>query len=150
MKKVALYILLLAAAVLAPLRGMDVGKLQPVGLVQLYKEGETVVIVTDTGDSGRGNNVEAAFENLEDTTPGVIFLDTADYLLISKDAVGEVEKLSSRLKASVRLCYAEKDIEAAEAMEYLAVHRPQVLLKESERLADAETLMMDNERLVLK
>ena len=51
MKRVVIYILALAAALLVPLRGTDVGKLQPVGLVQLYKEGETVVIVTDTGDS---------------------------------------------------------------------------------------------------
>lgn len=150
MKKITLYILLLAAAVLAPLQGMDVGKLQPVGLVQLYKEGKTVVIVTDTGDSGRGDTVEAAFKNLEDTTPGVIFLDTADYLLISKDAVGEVENLSSWLKTSVRVCYAEKDIGTTEAMEYLVVHHPQVRLKARESLADAETLTKDNERLILK
>ena len=73
MKRIMVYIAALAASLLLPMRGMDVGKLQPVGLIQLYIEDETVFIVTDTGDSGCGKTVEAAFENLEQTTSGVIF-----------------------------------------------------------------------------
>ena len=49
MKRIVVYILSLAAAMMVPLEGTDVGKLHPVELVQIYKEGDLVVIVTDTG-----------------------------------------------------------------------------------------------------
>lgn len=149
MKRIVIYILALAAALLVPLRGTDVGKLQPVGLVQLYKEDKTVVIVTDTGDSGRGDTAKAAFENLEATTSGIIFLDTADYLLISKSAIDEIVGLKAYLKPSVRVCLAEADIDPVQAAEYLAVHRPVIKLKDHSDLVNSGTLSMENGRLIM-
>lgn len=150
MKRIFIYIALLAAALMMPLRGTDVGKLQPVGLIQLYMEEDTVVIVTDTGDSGRGTTVDAAFKNLEETTSGIVFLDTADFLLVSKDAVNEVRSLEGYLKPSVRVCIAESDIDPVMAAEYLAVHRPAVRLREQEGFLQAEMLMKENGRLIMK
>lgn len=150
MKRILIYIAALAAALLVPIEGTDVGELQPVGVIQLYKEEDTVVIVTDTGDSGRGKTVEAAFENLEETTAGIIFLDTADYLLLSEGATVEAMELEGYLKPSVRVCMAEKEIDPAQAAEYLAVHRPAVRLKERGALLNAGKLTMENDRLIMK
>lgn len=150
MKRIAIYIALLAASILLPSRGMDVGKLKPVGLVQLYKEGGTVFILTDTGDSGEGETVEAAFENLEKTTSGVIFLDTADYLLISKSAMYEIETIKQYLKPAIDVCVANQGIDLVKAAEYLAVHHPRVELKDKNVLKAAQTLVMENNRLILK
>lgn len=150
MKRVLIYTLVLAAALTVPLRGTDVGKLKPVGLIELYKEGESVVILTDSGDSGIGSSVHAAFENLEQTTAGVIFLDTADFLLLSHDAVESARELEAYLKPSVRVCYTQEKIDPQQAAAYLAVHRPSVKLKDWNRQNTAQELIAENGRLLMK
>ena len=150
MKRLFIYILLLAATATLPFQGTDVGKLQPVGLIQLYMEDAMVVIVTDTGDSGRGKTAEEAFENLEDTTAGHIFLDTANYLLLSKRAIGAAEGLERYLKPTIRVCLAEREIDPVQAAEYLAVHRPTQKLKDMGSLGRVQTLQRENDRLILK
>lgn len=150
MKRTVIYTAVLLAALLLPAQGMDIGKLRPVGLIQLYKENDYVFIVTDTGDSGCGQTVEAAFENLEETTSGVIFLDTADYLLLSRTANREAEALKQYLKSSIRVCIAEKNIDPVQAAEYLSTHRPAVKMKHYKGPQKAQKLLQDNGRLVLK
>lgn len=150
MKRLLIYIAVLAAALMVPLRRTDVGKLQPVELVKLYKEEATLIIETDTGDSGRGDTVDVAFENLEETTSGIVFLDTADFLLVSKEAVGEVGALKGHLKKSVRLCLAEANVDPVEAAAFLSVHRPQVRLRDGESILKAQTLLKENGRLILR
>ena len=149
MKRIVVYVAALIAALVVPLKGTDIGKLQPVALVQLYKEGETIFIVTDTGDSGIGDTVEAAFENLEETTSGIVFLDTADFLLVSKSATDAINTLGVYLKPSVRICYAEPDVDPVEAAKYLAVHKPMVRLKDSENHNNADVLSRENGRLIM-
>ena len=150
MKRTLIYVALLAAALMIPRKGTDVGKLKPVELVQLYKMGQTVVIATDTGDSGRGGTVEAAFQNLKETTSGVIFLDTADYLLVSRGAVKEAKELCDYLKKSTRVCIAELNVNPADAAEYLKVHRPEMTLGEKHNIKMAPVLTRENGRLIMK
>ena len=150
MKRTVIYTAVLLAALLMPAQGMDIGKLRPVGLIQLYKENEFVFIVTDTGDSGYGKTVEAAFENLEETTSGVIFLDTADYLLLSRTAYREAEALKQYLKSTIHVCITEKNIDPVQAAEYLSTHRPAVKMKDYKGPQKAQKLLQDNGRLVLK
>ena len=76
MKKIIVYLLLLAAVLLLPVQGTDVGKLLPVEVLQIYKEEDSVVLTTDVGASGVGATVDAAIENLKATAAGIIFLDT--------------------------------------------------------------------------
>ena len=97
MKKILLYILLLGAALIIPVEGTDVGKLLPVELVQLDKMGDTVVISTDAGATGTGETVKAAIRDMEKTAAGIVFLDTADYLLVTESAMEEVESITEHL-----------------------------------------------------
>ena len=150
MKRIVVYIVVLATALLIPMRGMDIGKLRPVGLVQLYKEEGYVFIVTDTGDSGRGRTVEEAFGDLEQTTTGVIFLDTANYLLISETAKEVVPELRQYVKPTINICIAEKDVDPVQAAEYLAVHHPEVKIRDENAVNAARKLEKDNGKLVLK
>ncbi len=150
MKRIIIYIAVLLAVIQLPVGGMDVGKLKPVGLIQIYKEGETVFVVTDTGDAGEGKTVDAAFENLEETTAGVIFLDTADYLLIGRTAIYDAEGLARYLKPTIDVCIAGKEIDPVQAAEHLAVHHPRVELKDKNAIQRAQTLVAQNGRLVLK
>ena len=150
MKRILIYILALAAALAVPLQGIDVGKLQPVGVVKLYKEDEHTVIVTDTGDSGAGDQVAAAFRDLEQTTAGIVFLDTADYLLLSPDAADSLQELSVYLKPNVRVCLAEREIDPVQAAEYLNIHRPTVKLRDCGSTENLPELVQENGRLKLK
>ena len=83
------WLLWAALAVIALAAGLgdrtDIGKLQPVALLQLSREARTLVIETDTGDMGQGETLEEAFEDLKQSTPAAIFLETADYLLVTED-----------------------------------------------------------------
>ena len=150
MKRITIYIMVLAVATLIPMRGMDIGKLRPVGLIQLYKEAGEVFIVTDTGDSGYGETVDKAFDNLEDTTSGVIFLDTADYLLISETAKDAAMELGQYVKPTIEICIAEKDIDPIQAAEYLAVHHPEVKLRDENAFRTVQKLTQENGRMILK
>ncbi len=97
------YAVILALLFLAPVKRLDVAKLQPVQTVAIYTEPGAVVLETDTHNVGRGASVAEAIANLEETTPGVIYLDTAEYLLISKDAEAYVDALREYLKPGVKV-----------------------------------------------
>ncbi len=121
MKRLILYGILLAGALLAPVQRLDVADLRPVQVIALYKEEKQVIIKTDTGDLGRGEDAPAALQNMRDTSPAVIYLDTAQYLLIGENTEEEVEKLRPVLKASVQLCAAEP-VPMEEVGAFLHVH----------------------------
>lgn len=130
MKRVLLYIGILALLFAAPVASADVGKLRPVQVVSVYKEKGWVVIETDTEDKGYGTSGLQALQNLKDTSNGIIYLDTAEYLLIT-DATAEVaEELRQHLKAGVRLCMAAKHLELKEVSRFLGVHGRLPRLKE--------------------
>ncbi len=149
MKKIVVYAALLAAALLLPSKGTDVGKLLPVEVLAVDQKDGWVVLETDTQDAGMGRTVKEAVENLKETTAGIVFLDTADYLLVSPQAADAVEALRPYLKKSVRLCTVEgqADLEAAAA--FLAVHPPRTRLKAYRDGMNLQTLRCENGRMIL-
>lgn len=150
MKKLVLYALLLGATLIFPVEGADVAKLLPVEVVQLDREGEAVVITTDAGTAGIGTTVEAAVENMKKTAEGVVFLDTANYLLVSAAAHSEIENLKGHLKPSVRLCTQDVKIDLKEAAVFLGVHKPKLHLKDYGKGSELELLAEEDGRFILK
>lgn len=150
MKRIALYIAALAVALLIPTKGTDIGKLQPVELASIDLEEGWIVLRTDTGDSGIGQSVEEALQNLKDTTAGIVFLDTADYLLTTPEASETAKKLTPYLKGSVRICAVEGNVDLEEAAEYLSVHPPKVILKDFLEVSELQFLQVQNDRLILQ
>ena len=122
MKRLVIYVAVLAALFFVPVERADIGKLHPVEVVHIYKEGENVVIETDSQDVGIGETLEEAFADLKETTPGVIYLDTAEYLLISPDVEDALPDLRGILSDDVQLCYAENKVDLKEAACFLPVH----------------------------
>lgn len=152
MKRILLYIIVIAAALIIPERGTDVGKLQPVELVFLYKDEGAIVLETDTGDMGRGSTVEEAYRDLENTTPGTLFLDTAQYLLIARSARTLAPQMTRYLKRNTRVCQAEYGTDLVLAAQYLDVHPPVSSLKsleESDKLSVLRQEKLD-EKILLK
>lgn len=120
MRRSILYILITVAALLVPVRFADVADLRPVQTVALYKTAQGYRIETDTEDYGEGKTVEAAFANLKETTPGVIYLDTADYFLIFRGAESGGVYMRKYLKSDVGVCSAVGQGKLQEVSKFLS------------------------------
>lgn len=121
----AVVLLLLA---LAPVEKTDIGQLIPVELLYVYKEEGKTVAETDTGCLGRGANLEKAIEDLHATAEGELFLETADYLIVTKDTQALIPELGAYLRPGTQVCLGiNMDAQAAA---YLAAHSPQVTMND--------------------
>lgn len=119
MKRHIMYGLILIALLFVPVDTMKIGQVHPVQVVSVCRQGEKVVIETDTEDRGVGITTEQALTNLQETTGGIIYLDTAEYLLLDENAEDVVEDLRSVLKGGTRLCKIKKAIHPKETVNYL-------------------------------
>ena len=149
MKRFLIYIAAIAALMWAPVEGADIGRLHPVGVVLIYREEDTVVIATDIGDVGKGDNGILALENLKATTSGTIYLDTAAYLLITEGMEDVIQELRPVFKRSVRVCMAEKGVDPAAAAKFLPVHATLPKLRIWNPGADLPYLRVFSDRLIL-
>ena len=122
MKRTILYIGILALIVAAPVKPMDIEKLRPVQIVSIYKENSWTVIETDTEDKGIGGTAKQALQNMKDTSDGVIYLDTAEYLLVTKDTEEATREIMEELKPSVRMCMTTGVEDLKQAVLYLKAH----------------------------
>ncbi len=121
-------ILLAVLMLLSPFRGNDVGKLRPVELVAMRREENTVVLETDTGDIGRGEDPLKALEDMKGSAPGALFLDTADYFLVTRETENLLPELAEVLRPAVEICVLRDPVDLEEAAEYLRAHSPKVTL----------------------
>ena len=122
MKRIIMYIGILALVVAAPVKPMDIEKLRPVQIVSVYKESNWTVIETDTEDKGIGGTARQALQNMKDTSEGVIYLDTAEYLLVTKETEEATRELIAELKPSVRMCMTTGVEDLKQAVLYLKAH----------------------------
>ena len=114
--------------VLSPFRGTDIGKLRPAQWVYLSRQEDTVWLETDTGDRGGGTDVLSALEDLRQSTPGKLFLETADYALVSREALRDLPQLRNVLRSGVEVCLAEGEPDENTAA-YLQTHKPGLTLR---------------------
>lgn len=128
MNRLWIYGLLVAVALVIPGNRCDLGSLQPVETVSLYKEEGRIVVETDTGAVGKGDTLSAALDDMKDTTAGVIYLDTANYLLVRRETEELIPQIRKYLKGSVRVCRVQAAVKVEEATSYLNVHMPKVKL----------------------
>ena len=121
-KRILLYAIILIALLAAPVESMNVGELIPIEAVSIYKEAGTFIMETDTGNSGKGETVALALQNLKDTASGRIYLDTARYLLVMGDAQEEVQQLRPLLRRSVKLAVMGQPVEMESVAKFLDAH----------------------------
>ena len=150
MRRILLYIALLAAALVIPVERTDLGKLKPVETVYLYTDEGILTLLTDIGDKGTGKTVGQALENLKQTTAGTVYLDTAEYLLITEESKYEAQELKKLLKGSVRICEAEGEIPLEEVGAYLSVHLPEMRLSHWKPERKLQILKANQDRFTLE
>ena len=146
-RRIVLYALALGLVLLGG-RKSDIGRLHPVEVVHLYEEKGILILETDTGDKGWGLTVEQALERLKETTPGVVYLDTADYLLLGEGMEPHLPALRAYLKKGTVMAYAPEGIDLEEAAAYLRVHEPERTIKEWEE--PGEWLGYEGGKMILK
>ena len=115
------YLLALLILLLFPSdAGTELGKLIPVEAVRIASDRGQITMTTDTGNRGKGETLAQAVAALKESAPGTIYLETADYLLLS----GEVPTgdLLTWFRPSAEICRGDTD--PKQAAEYLHTHNP--------------------------
>lgn len=113
---------------LLPFFGTDVGKLHPVEVLVVTAKGDGITVETDTGLHGAGITVEAAIENLRLTSAGEIFLDTANYLLLSGESVHLLNGFSGFLRPACQVYVYSGDGKWDNVAKYLESHPSNVTI----------------------
>ena len=128
MRKV-LYAALLIPLFFVPLKRVNIANLLPVEAVAIYMDEDQVVLETDTGNIGVGATAEMALKNLKENTPAVVYLDTAQYLLIAPEAEDAAKELYSQLKPSAKVCVCEGAGRVKILVKYLEIRKDLPTLK---------------------
>ena len=109
-----------------PNSGADVARLHPAEAVQVEMQGQMLVLTTDTGLWGRGLTAAMALEDLKNTAPGEVFLETAQVALVQQGMLAD--QLLPLLRPNCRLVLyeGEPDLEAVGG--FLGSHPSQATL----------------------
>ena len=120
---------LIAAAILSrlPHPAVDIARLDPVRAIYLYMDGAAMTIETDSGDSGSGADLEAAYADLRANAHREIFLDTAEFLLLDPK-VPITEAFDSLLRPDCRVMFTDAPPDLEKAAVYLSQHPPELTL----------------------
>ena len=141
MKRTLIYIVLLIVTFIAPVDRVNVGHLQPVEVIAVSEMNNGILIQTDTGDMGIGENVAEAVKNLKENATGIIYMDTARYLLVDENTQNQTAQLRSYLKDSVQVCLTDGEIDMEEVGKYLKTHGKYPTLREWKPNSDAPILV---------
>lgn len=114
-----------AALIRLPSPATDIGKLEPVAAVRITATEKEIVVETDTGACGSGVDLSAAVADLQNRAGAYVFLDTADYLLLSGLSDGQTAQLLQIFRPAAYVCVTENICDLSEAAKYLAVHPPE-------------------------
>lgn len=123
-------VLLVAVIGWMPFQGTDVAKLQPVELIRIELSQRQVRVQTDTGQEGIGSDMEAAFEDLKQTTSGQVFLETADYLLLSQPEDRLPDAVYEYLRPGCGICVEQGQTDLEQAAAFLGTHEPGTTLQD--------------------
>ena len=121
--RILLYIVILAAMLFAPVHRLDVSKLEPVQTVAVRISDEEIVIETDTKNKGQGETLASAIADLEKNTPGVIYLDTAQYLMLTTEATQYASELEKYLRRSIKVSLWDGEGSVERAAKFLAIRQ---------------------------
>ncbi len=148
MKRILIYLVCLILTFAAPVDSSDVGKLLPIECVLLYEENGNTVLLTDTENYGCGATVQEALKNLKQTTPDLVYLDTARYLIVHENALSHIPHMRGILKRNVKVCKTDSQVNPKDAARFLRVHEKIPKLKSWNPGQTLPLLTVQNERMI--
>ena len=138
--RIVLYIVILSALFFAPLQRMEIANLEPIQAVWMYREDGDVVLETDTDDKGRGVTVVDALNDMKNNSPGIVYLDTAQYLFVSEIDKKEIYAIMPYLKKTVRLCIWDGQADIESAIKYADSHKTCLKMKQWHKVGNLPEL----------
>ena len=130
MKRAYLWAVIAAGLLLAgelPMETHDAAELLPAELAIFWTEDGRVCARCDNGTEGSGEDLDAALDDLERAAEGVLFLDTAEHLILC----GDIPSLAKQAADCGRLRPAAKVYRTADAaLDFLWAHPGNVTLGE--------------------
>ena len=122
MKRWPVYLALMLLTVLAPVERVNVGNLKPVEVVVIQKQGNEVIVQTDTKDKGQGTDALSALNDMKKNSNGIIYMDTAKYLMIKENAIEEAKPLQKKLKGNIKVFVYAGELDVENVAKHLDVH----------------------------
>ena len=86
-----------------------------------------MTIETDSGDSGTGADLEAAYADLRNNADREIFLDTAEFLILAPD-VPITEAFYELLRPTTQVVFSNEKPNLETISDYLTIHPPETPL----------------------
>ena len=143
-------LVLVAAVGIRSSPGTDVAQLRPVQSVRLSSFNGYITMETDTGAWGMGGDLAAAVSNMNDTATGQMFLDTAEYLVISEDLLYLLPAMADHVRPSCGICVEEGQPDMSQVSAFLQTHTPTITLQEYlAGMTDLPTLLTTQEGMRL-
>lgn len=128
----------------------DLGSLRPVHLVQVTSSGPMIHLRTDTGLYGEGVDFGAALGDLYRTSPGQVYLETADFLLVTPVTVKNLPELRQVLRPGTEVALIASLVDGEKAAEFLRAHPGSVPLRKAGEHSVLPRLITKGERYVLE
>ena len=86
-----------------------------------------MTIETDSGDTGTGADLEAAYDDLRNNADREIFLDTAEFLILDPN-VPITEDFYELLRPTTQVVFSNKMPNFETISDYLTIHPPEITL----------------------
>ena len=136
MKRAYLWAVIAAGLLLAgelPMETHDAVELLPAELAIFWTEDGRVCARCDNGTEGSGEDLDAALDDLERAAEGVLFLDTAEHLILCGDIPSLAKQAADcgRLRPAAKVYRtADAALDAGTAVDFLRAHPGNVTLGE--------------------
>ena len=105
--------------------GTDAAKLLPARVLVIEERDGAVRVSSDNGAAGSGETLAAALKQMEQSAEGVLFLDTAEHIVLlqSAGALLPAAAQQPQFRPAAKLYLARlPELHAAEAVEFLQAH----------------------------
>ena len=128
LKKLAIFLAALAGLTVLARFGAtstDASELRPVQALVIDTEDGLVTLTADTGDTGRGANLDTAISDLRAGCAGKLFTQTAEHVIVTQKAwyLMPQVSVSGQLRPAAKLYRAAGDTKDAQgALEFLQAH----------------------------
>ena len=113
-----------------PFQGTDIATLEPAEILYVYINKEGTGLETEGGWLGKGATVADAVSDLQATTPGQVFLQTVDFLVVEEKAQEILPQLYPFLRAGCGICTVKEKPDLETVSTYLRAHRPRYTLQD--------------------
>lgn len=104
---------------------LDITRLEPVELLAVTAEDGLLCIRTDTGSMGEGTDLDSALQDLHSRADGIVFPDTADYLVVDDAGAQLLPQLSRILRPACRVYRGEVGTDLKSVASWLKQHPPE-------------------------